>query len=186
MKNLSDFVYSIKHDGIRIRIQKGFGTTRGGMVIDLAGMKLPFGDETDDLEYDGELIHGSSSPGPDNVMKELNGNSVEKLHVKVFDLVDLDLTFQKRYEKLIRRLGRRSIYLVPQFPVERWSQLEQKLRDVQVNGGEGLVLRNVTSKYTKIRRSVKIAFKMKKFPEDSNVSQNLDTYSKDKCRYVTM
>jgi hypothetical protein len=165
------YVFSEKFDGIRIRIHKGFGTTRRGMVIDLATMQLPFGDQTDDLEYDAELIHKNVLVGGHhNVMKELNRNTLQKLTVKVFDVIDLNLPFQERYRKLTDVLrDDLSSFLVSQRPVESWRQLAQELEKVQSKHGEGLIIRNITSYYIPQKRNSKNVFKLKlslKIPTD--------------------
>jgi ATP-dependent DNA ligase len=157
------FTFSTKYDGIRIRLRDGMATTRGGMTIDLKSMKLPFGMEGDELEYDCELIH-RTKPGHRNVMTELDKNHLKNLDVRAFDLIDSQLTFQDRYRLLTSRLLD-TRFRVTQFPIKNWNHLMKELRSVLAKGEEGLVIRNGRSKYTRSHRSVKNAFKLKRIPD---------------------
>jgi hypothetical protein len=68
-----EYVYSIKYDGIRVRIQGNRATTRGGIIIDISGLTLPFITTDADVEYDAELIHNTKT-GHNHVMIELYAN----------------------------------------------------------------------------------------------------------------
>jgi hypothetical protein len=153
-----DYVYSIKYDGIRVRINGNRATTRGGIVIDISGLKLPFvtGAET---EYDAELIH-TKKPGHNHVMIELYANRLENLSVKVFDIIDTTLSFAER--QTIVKEHVEAPFLVEYHPIHDRTHLSTVVKAVLAVGEEGIVVRRCNGTYRPGRRSRYNAFKVKR------------------------
>jgi len=152
-----EYFYSIKYDGVRVRLNGTIATTRGGIQIDITGLALPF--ETTTVEYDAELIH-VEKPGPNNVMIELNANRIEKLSVRVFDIIDLTRPFEERQASLLAQVE--EPYRVLQHPLRDREHLTLVIRAVLSTGAEGVVVRNRRGFYVPGRRSRRNAFKVKR------------------------
>jgi len=154
------YVYSIKFDGIRVRITGQMATTRGGMTIDLTSMKLPFLSSDEDIEYDAELIHMDRS-GHAHVMQELYANRLDRLSVRVFDVIDTARPFDERQTSLD---GGAVVapYRVEYHPVEGLGHLADVVLRVLATGAEGIVVRNLQGTYAPGQRSRYNAFKVKK------------------------
>ena len=171
----TQYLYSEKHDGIRVRITGSVATTRGGLRIDLGELKLPFvqlppddpadADATnyDGIEWDGELLD-RRRPGHLVVMRELNANRIDNLTVKVFDALGhaaRGRSFEER-QAIVRRCipppFRVPHHAVPADP----ATLSRYLRDLLARGGEGLVFRHRAAPYRAGERRCAVAFKVKR------------------------
>jgi len=151
------YVYSIKYDGVRVRITGHLAITRGGISIDLTNMNLPFAHTL--LEYDAELIH-TSTPGHTAVMLEINANRIDKLTVRVFDIIDTTLLFNERYSKLRRCVNKP--YLVGYAPIRNRAHLSVVVQDVLgVQKEEGVVVRHSKGRYQPGSRRKANVFKVK-------------------------
>jgi ATP-dependent DNA ligase len=151
------YVYSIKYDGIRIRIRGNEAMTRGGIRIDVTAMNLPF--VATDIEYDAELIH-EETPGHNQVMFELATNSLDNLSVRVFDLIDTTKTFAVRQAFVAEHV--RLPYHVQYHPIHDRAHLAMTVSAVLDRGEEGIVVRRLDGKYEPGNRSRYNAFKVKK------------------------
>jgi predicted nucleic acid-binding Zn finger protein len=81
-----DWIYSQKHDGIRVRVEGTSGWTRGGMKIDLSGVWTP---PPGGYTYDAELCGTGSDPGNhDTVLARDLSGKLETLRLMIFDLID--------------------------------------------------------------------------------------------------
>jgi ATP-dependent DNA ligase len=152
-----EYVYSIKYDGIRVRIRGHEAITRGGIRIDVTEMELPF--VSVDIEYDAELIH-DAQPGHNRVMEELYANRLHRLSVRVFDLIDTTLPFDERQTYVTEHVG--PPYRVQYLPVHDRVHLSRVVRSVLASGEEGIVVRRCKGLYEPGRRSRYNAFKIKK------------------------
>jgi ATP-dependent DNA ligase len=153
----NEYVYSIKYDGVRIRITGHMAITRGGISIDLTNMSLPFAHTL--LEYDAELIH-MNTPGHTNVMLEINANRIDNLSVRVFDIIDTTLIFTERYNKLLRYV--KKPYLVEYAPIRNRAHLSVVVQDVlEVKKEEGVVVRHSQGRYQPGSRRKVNVFKVK-------------------------
>jgi hypothetical protein len=156
--NYNDYVYSIKYDGIRIRITGNQAITRGGITIDLTGMAgIPFDDTM--TEWDAELIH-LTKPGHNNVMIELYANRVNKLSVRVFDVIDTTQTFGERQARLVQYVP--TPFRVQYKPIRDRKHLSIVVKEILGAGEEGVVVRNLNGKYEPGHRSRFNAFKVKR------------------------
>ena len=151
------YVYSIKYDGIRIRLTGNQAITRGGMTIDLTEMGLHFDDPT--TEYDAELIH-VTKPGHANVMMELYANTVDRLSVRVFDVIDTTRTFRERQERIGQHIP--PPFRVQHIPVRDREHLSMVVKEILGTGAEGVVVRHLDGKYEPGRRSRFNIFKVKR------------------------
>jgi ATP-dependent DNA ligase len=153
--DLSNFLYSVKYDGIRLRIKEQVGTTRGGMEIDLSSMDLPLNPQ---VEYDVELIH-KTKPGHNNVMLEVNAGRMVYLTVRVFDIVDRMLPFKDRYKQLVEDVP--VPYRVEQYRARTWENIVNVMHSILSEGHEGIVVRNYNGLYTSDTRDNTNIFKVK-------------------------
>ena len=154
--HLDDFVYSVKYDGIRIRITGNKAITRGGITIDLTDMDLQFGDPM--IEYDAELIH-LTKPGHTNVMLELYANRLNNLSVRVFDVIDTTRTFRERQEQIVGHVP--PDLRVQHTPVRDREHLSRVVNEILDTGAEGVVVRHLDGQYEPGRRSRLNIFKVK-------------------------
>lgn len=154
---LENYMYSRKYNGVRIRIQGTTAYTRGGILIDITSMQLPFTTHLDN--FDCELIIHRGKTTHNNVMLEINANRISKLSVKVIDLIDDDSVFSKRLKKLNKIVPKK--YRVKYYEAKNWANIGQGLEKILKEGGEGIVVRNKQGLYTPSSRSKFNAFKIK-------------------------
>jgi ATP-dependent DNA ligase len=151
------YVYSIKYDGIRVRITGNTAITRGGMTIDLTQLALPFVDTR--VEYDAELIY-TDKPGHTNVMLELSANRIHALSVRVFDIIDTSVPFQERLTTLMEQVP--LPYRVNHTSLRDRTHLSKVVQEVLTTGAEGVVVRSLEGYYEPGRRSRYNVFKVKR------------------------
>jgi ATP-dependent DNA ligase len=167
--DITTFLWSLKHDGIRMALSKEGGITRNGLKVHLV-LPLVFDNLPEGDVYDVELIYvGPDGPSNHNrVWKVLNGPknpaSEALLDVRIFDLLQTKtptpvVSFQDRYAYLCRTIP--SSFMVLQTPVESWTGLCDQVYKVLEVGGEGLVVRSREGVYLQGKRRNTNAFKMK-------------------------
>jgi hypothetical protein len=151
------YVYSLKYDGIRIRVTGHRGVTRGGLSIELTQLALPFVNTA--TEYDAELIH-VRTPGHNHVMSALSANQIHELSVRVFDIIDTRRTFEARHAQLLERVP--APYRVVHTPLRDRAHLSEVVREVLAAGEEGVVVRSLGGRYAPGRRDRHNVFKLKR------------------------
>ena len=160
----TEWIFSQKYDGIRIRVVGAVGWTRGGMKLDLSSIWTP---PASDVVYDGELcmVAGEISTHTAVTAQMISGR-FHRLRLMLFDIIDPSRTFGQRLLQLW------SLDLPPEHVVRYQmvhlrkgvgfcSRLEAM--DIGSPGCEGVVVRNPDAWYTatgRVRNSV--GFKIKK------------------------
>lgn len=159
----ADWIFSQKHDGIRVRVRGTSAWTRGGMRIDLTGIWTP--DDDIPYSYDAELCTLANVPSShDQVLSCVLSGKIRSLRLCVFDIIDPTRTFGQRLMMLSE----------VQMPVEnrvryhmvnlRGSSLLTRLKNMNIGSTEceGVIIRNPSSYYdTSGRRSNRSIFKVK-------------------------
>ena len=172
------WLWSIKHDGIRIGIHgsSGYGTTQNGMTVDLRTLLPPTWTTiarqacvtlgVDALVFDAELVpvgvRSPLRPGHNVVMDLLNQNSLNGLRLRIFDVLVPEQSFQVRYG-LLQGLVELQEMLVVQHVMETCtrSDLLTILSGVLADGQEGLMIRRNDQRYASGKRTGTHAFKLK-------------------------
>jgi predicted nucleic acid-binding Zn finger protein len=144
-----DWIYSRKHDGIRVRVEGTFAWTRGGMKIDLASIWTP----PVGLSYDAELcIAGMGPSSHDLVLAAILAGKLQCVRLLLFDL--FDPTGRSTCAQRLLRLWSLPIpteYLVQYQMVHLWRGPSFLTRLAALNIGspecEGVVVRNPGAVY---------------------------------------
>lgn len=158
----ADWVYSEKHDGIRVRVQGTSAWTRGGMCIDLTGIWTP----DYPYSYDAELCtHSSEASNHDRVLSYVLAGKIQSLRLCVFDIIDLTRTFVQRLLMLadmdIPAENRVRYHMVSLW---RGPSLVTRLTNMNIGSPtcEGVIIRNPHALYDASgRRSNRSIFKVK-------------------------
>jgi hypothetical protein len=80
-----DWIYSQKHDGIRVRVAGTSAWTRGGMKIDLSSIWAPIEGHV----FDAELCVAGKDPGNhDAVLASILAGKIQAVQLLLFDLFD--------------------------------------------------------------------------------------------------
>jgi hypothetical protein len=144
-----DWIYSQKHDGIRVRVEGTSAWTRGGMKIDLSSIWTP---PTGHF-YDAELCMAGTVPSShDGVLASILAGKFEEVRLLLFDLIDSTglLTCGQR----LFRLWSLSIpveHLVRYHLVHQWrgSTFHSRLSSLDIGSPacEGVIVRNPLAIY---------------------------------------
>lgn len=150
------YLFSEKYDGIRVAVKGCYGYTRNGMKIDLSSMYTP---TCTDHVYDAELCMCLNSTH-DTVMAHVHSGKMERMQLRIFDLID-------EY----RTLGQRLLCLwqlsIPEQYVVRYHMVDLDLTRTLAawtvdDTREGVIIRNPDGLYNmKEQRSNQNAFKIK-------------------------
>jgi predicted nucleic acid-binding Zn finger protein len=145
----TDWIYSRKYDGIRVRVDGNWAWTRGGMKIDLTSIWTPPIGHI----YDAELcVAGNETGTHDDVLALMLAGKMESLRLMIFDLFDLtgNQTCGQRM-LLLWNLPIPTENLVRYYMVDLWKGLSFHTRLAQMNIGsascEGVVVRNPCTIY---------------------------------------
>jgi hypothetical protein len=176
-----DWIYSRKHDGIRVRVEGTSAWTRGGMKIDLASIWTP----PPGLSYDAELC--LTGPGPsshDLVLSAILAGKLQTVRLLLFDL--FDPTGQSTCAQRLFRLWSLPIpseNLVRYQMVHLWRGIPFSTRLTALNIGgpeyEGVVVRNPAAVYDGSgSRSNRSIFKVKQTQWRSMLKSESMAYGK--------
>jgi len=159
-KNVTDFWWSEKHDGIRAIWTGKSLITRGGHLINTPS---GFEDLPPNIQLDGELVADTFDDmlmafqgGPDSIVWE-------RVHYKVFDSPQWpDVPFSERYQRLLETEedGKWNFRVIRQHRVKSFEQIQFRLKQMTDKGKEGIVLRHPDALYRK-GRNAKMALKWK-------------------------
>lgn len=160
----ADWVYSEKHDGIRVRVQGTSAWTRGGMCVDLTGIWTP--DVGSPYSYDAELCTHSSEPSShDRVLSYMIAGKIRSLRLCIFDIIDLTRTFGQRLLMLSdHNIPAENLVRYHMVNLWRGPSLMDRLHGMDIGspGCEGVIIRNPRAKYDPSgRRSNRSIFKVK-------------------------
>ena len=162
------YVFSRKHDGIRVRIScNGVLSTRNGMIL-----HPPWTYGTITHPLDGELcMRDADAQGHARVMRAIHTAAWDTLIIRVFDHFPdkTDDSFIDRYNRLVKRFSSRihpALQLVEQheFPSDGYVQdyLHGLLDTCSSENCEGVVVRSKDGAYiTTGKRDARVIFKVK-------------------------
>jgi ATP-dependent DNA ligase len=160
-----DWIYSQKHDGIRVRVEGTYAWTRGGMKIDLSSIWTP----PVGYVYDAELCTiGDNTRGHDVVLSHVLSGKIHALCLLVFDL--FDDTGKLTHGQRLLRLWSLPIppeRLVRYHKVHLWrgTTFHDRLKWLNIGSAscEGVVVRNPAALYDGSgKRCNRSIFKIKK------------------------
>jgi predicted nucleic acid-binding Zn finger protein len=164
-----DWIYSQKHDGIRVRVEGTSAWTRGGMKFDLGSIWTPPVGHI----YDAELcMVGEDTGNHDDVLASLLAGKLRSLRLLLFDI--FDTTGKMTCAQRLTRLWSLPIpveYLVRYQMVHLWRGPSFHDRLTTLNIGsttcEGVVVRNPKALYDGSgHRSSRSIFKIKRMQWD--------------------
>ena len=152
------WVYSEKHDGIRVRVDGTVGWTRNGMRIDLSGIWTP----PPGRQYDAELCTREDTTSTHStVLARVLSGKVLSLRLRVFDIIDPDRTFGDRLA-LLRTLEIPPPNQVAYTPVRPCLRTALDAMPIGTPGCEGVIVRNTACLYDGSgKRSNRSVFKVK-------------------------
>ena len=160
--NLSEYWVSEKYDGVRAYWNGQNLLSRSGLIIHAPAF---FTNKLPDTPLDGELWLGrqrfdemsglARSKHPGNILWK-------SVIYKVFDAPSYAGTFKKRYQMLIAiwQAAPNDIWqVVAQKPIANEKALLKQLSNIEAEGGEGLMLRRISSHYQNTRNDDLIKLK---------------------------
>jgi DNA ligase-1 len=169
---------SFKLDGIRISGQDGTLITNSGIEPPNRALIEKFAPIIQGL--DGEFLYGP--PNDPLVMNKTfsavmrkKAASTEGVKFYVFDRIELDNTFQDRYEANLRMAPHPDIIVLEQYPIRDLTDLEKFYAFALDSGYEGAVFRNYTARY-KPGRSTLLSqdnLKYKPFADDEFIVEGV-------------
>jgi hypothetical protein len=145
-----DWIYSQKHDGLRVRVDGVFAWTRGGMKIDLSSIWTP-PEGTNDV-FDAELCMHTGPGGHDAVLRHVLAGKTQTLIVRIFDLFDttgLLTTGQRLYRLWGLSIHKDNLVRYAMVHTRKGPSFHQRLAtmDIGSQACEGVVVRNTQSVY---------------------------------------
>ena len=162
MINNGKWVWSIQYDGLRIGIYtSGYGVTRNGLIVDLRSL-LPTNwasmlsrelNDDSTIILDAELlpIGNRTTHGHNDTMKCLHRNTINGLHIKIFDVICNNYTFSERYVALLQ-IPELEQHVVKQKSLDIFN-IHTVLKTAQSSGFEGIVVRRTDQKYARSKRT---------------------------------
>jgi DNA ligase-1 len=143
-----------KLDGCRALQKDGVFWSRQGKLFN-PDITKHLAIDTNGIILDGELMLPKPYTFQDtsSAVKKLTKLSME-LRYNVFDIVDTNLTFRERFDKLTSLVGSNpKVVIVPTYPVNSEEDIMKYHKKFCANGYEGTIIRDYDSKYTPGMRS---------------------------------
>ncbi|MDD1791572.1 DNA ligase [Enterovibrio makurazakiensis] len=164
----ADYLFSEKLDGIRAIWTGERLITRQGNQISAPAW---FTEALPPYAVEGELWSGRNRF--EHIMSVVmddtpNDDDWQTIQFMLFDLPTLDGDFTTRFDALVHLVNSTDsdhIQYVPHFPSLSEHHIERLLRDIDGNGGEGLMLRKMSSGYLSGRSDNVLKFKISKDAE---------------------
>lgn len=147
-QNVQGWVMSEKLDGVR-------GYWNGDKLYSRQGMQLSppsyFTQDFPPFAIDGEIFSQRNEfEKISSIVRSQQDKGWSQLKLYVFDVPSADGNLFERLAQLKQYLKDHPtpyIEIIEQIPIKSWQQVQEKLREVERGGGEGLVLRNPNSPY---------------------------------------
>jgi DNA ligase-1 len=165
---------SPKLDGVRCLIHDGVAYSRSLKPLPNAALQTLVKSAQQLNGLDGELIMGDPT-APNAFRKTMSkvmsdDEPIEGLTFWVFDVYDVDLTFERRYRAL-GSIKHRLVKVVPHVLVKTAAELEQLEKLYLGQGYEGVMLRDVYGRYKHGRSTARegILLKLKRFCDSEAV-----------------
>ena len=149
------YSYARHPDGVRIRLRGHRAITLGGTTLDLSSLVQTFiaADPDTEFEYDAYLVH-TGSAGRKGVLRALyGGGTLDRLTIRVIDIIQSSLTFHERYGILESKVGRP--YRVGYYPLlddVHLGFLRRSRRNHRIGVSAGLIVRRLDGLYQPGRR----------------------------------
>lgn len=142
--------WSEKLDGMKGRWIDGKLITRSGLAINAPKWfinLLPKGIDIEGELYFGKNTFHKTASLRSSSTSRTSSNSWKKIEFYVFDIIDYELTWFERQQKLFTINFESPIFLVKWKKVKSIKSLEKRFSTVIEQGGEGVVIANPSGKY---------------------------------------